>query len=394
MSEPRPPRDQRVDLLRGLAQAVVFIDHCEMTTGTEYVSRWTLKNWGPSDAAEQFILLSGLVVGRTTSSRLEREGLGATFRHALRRTAVLYLGYVIAAAAVRGLSRVLPMPHVIMFDAPGLEDGPWLWDVWRYATLQGAPHIVQILVMYLVLLPLSPLIVAWLRRSIWQPLSVSLLLYVAMQSLLGFPAGRQWLEDVDWYFQVCGWQFLYVVGLAAGVVWQRWAKAPTHERSSPRSWPRWPLTCLAAGIVLAGYGLRPEATSSSTSWLHSLPDNWGSSIVLLVNKRTLGPLRILHALAVAWLLASMLPRSWTLSIPGGLNPLAAAGRRSLLTYTLGTVLTVLAAWGVGLLGTDWLSVLIVEVNGLALLGIAAVYRFPRWRGGQARCIDRVPSRRV
>src|SRR5260370_29658446 len=59
-------RDLRIDLFRGLALWLIFLDHIP----ANIVSWITIRNYGFSDAAEIFIFVSGytaaLVYGRTT----------------------------------------------------------------------------------------------------------------------------------------------------------------------------------------------------------------------------------------------------------------------------------------------------------------------------------------
>src|SRR5438477_10576626 len=48
-------RDPRVDVLRGIALAMIFIDHIP----GDILNNWTLRNFGFCDAAEIFVLLAG-----------------------------------------------------------------------------------------------------------------------------------------------------------------------------------------------------------------------------------------------------------------------------------------------------------------------------------------------
>ncbi|TIU89360.1 MAG: hypothetical protein E5W03_04260, partial [Mesorhizobium sp.] len=51
-------RDTRIDVLRALALLTIFVDH---VPGTVF-ENWTYKNFGFSDAAEAFVLISGISV--------------------------------------------------------------------------------------------------------------------------------------------------------------------------------------------------------------------------------------------------------------------------------------------------------------------------------------------
>ncbi len=58
-SEVRTTRDPRLDVLRGLALVMIFINH---TPGTVF-ENWTTRNFGFSDSAEGFVLMSGIAAG-------------------------------------------------------------------------------------------------------------------------------------------------------------------------------------------------------------------------------------------------------------------------------------------------------------------------------------------
>ncbi|EJZ16569.1 OpgC domain-containing protein, partial [Rhizobium sp. Pop5] len=67
LSAAAPARDTRLDVLRGLALIMIFINHVPGQI-FEYA---TTKNFGFSDAAEAFVLISGIAVGLAYGSRFE-----------------------------------------------------------------------------------------------------------------------------------------------------------------------------------------------------------------------------------------------------------------------------------------------------------------------------------
>jgi len=62
-------RDHRVDFLRGMALAIIFINH---VPGNFY-EKLTPKNFGFSDAAEIFVILAGFASAYAYFSRFERD---------------------------------------------------------------------------------------------------------------------------------------------------------------------------------------------------------------------------------------------------------------------------------------------------------------------------------
>ena len=59
-------RDLRLDLIRGIGQWMVFLDHIPY----DIVSWLTLRNYGFSDAAEFFVFISGYTAGFVYVRRL------------------------------------------------------------------------------------------------------------------------------------------------------------------------------------------------------------------------------------------------------------------------------------------------------------------------------------
>ncbi|TIT25777.1 MAG: hypothetical protein E5W78_21195, partial [Mesorhizobium sp.] len=79
-------RDTRIDVFRALALLIIFVDH---VPGTVFETL-TYKNFGFSDAAEAFVLISGMSVALAYGSKFEPGNrLMATLK-LWRRAGVLY----------------------------------------------------------------------------------------------------------------------------------------------------------------------------------------------------------------------------------------------------------------------------------------------------------------
>jgi hypothetical protein len=90
-------RDLRLDLMRGIGQWMVFLDHIPYDT----VSWLTIRNYGFSDAAEFFVFISGYTAGFVYGpAMVHGQFLGATKR-LLKRAWQLYIAPVFA----RGLAQ-------------------------------------------------------------------------------------------------------------------------------------------------------------------------------------------------------------------------------------------------------------------------------------------------
>ena len=73
-------RDLRLDLLRGIGQWMVFLDHIPYN----FLNWFTSRNYGFSDAAEIFVFISGYSIDtpdlKEAKALLEELGIGVTQR--------------------------------------------------------------------------------------------------------------------------------------------------------------------------------------------------------------------------------------------------------------------------------------------------------------------------
>jgi len=383
-------RDQRVDLLKGIALAMVFVDHLEHLYGVRLLSPWTLRNFGPSDAAELFILLSGLVIGRTYSRRIERGGFWAAQRHALTRTVQLYAAYLAAALAMLFCMRLATDPPADVWNKFFRDSSSPGTIIRQVALLEQAPYSFDILATYLVLLPLAPAIVAAARKSVWLAVAPAAGLYVVTQWLRLAAGSEHLLSWGRWYFNPYAWQAPFVLAATLGVVWGRRravtgaaagagaASAPVAnasglpaDGSTSGRRRRWAAIAVAAAIVSAGWSLRPAIAGGDAPIVLCDWELPRTATVLLIHKSTLGPLRLLHGcavLALAWLL---LPRSFAAALPSCVAPFALVGRHSLQTYLLGCVWIGMTALMAEWVGSDPWLLAFWKLNGWLLATAAA-----------------------
>ena len=114
----RPPRDLRLDIVRGWLQMTIFIAHAGTTWLQDVLVYGT---WGLSNSAEQFVFLSGFTLGSVFALRTARQGFGAATRDMLWRTFRLYrihlLVMVLFGALVIGVDRSGLVPgEIASFD--------------------------------------------------------------------------------------------------------------------------------------------------------------------------------------------------------------------------------------------------------------------------------------
>ena len=110
-------RDPRIDAFRGLLLAMIFIDH---VPGNPYESWLTIRNWGFSDAAESFFIMSGIAAGIAYSGRLTNgiTSLWQGIAPVWKRAWVLYLSHIfltVAGIAIFALgAKLFTEPSLLM----------------------------------------------------------------------------------------------------------------------------------------------------------------------------------------------------------------------------------------------------------------------------------------
>jgi hypothetical protein len=228
----RPPRDLRIDVLRGLAVVFVVINHIDVPSLFHVVSQEAL---GPISGAEMFVALSGVVVGVAYRARALRGVRDEVLEPLWRRAWTLYvvtLAVVVLAWLVQFLpgidGRVLTTWTETSADGTttswdlyaGIADG-LTWPVpgavlGELLTLQLGPPQFNVMGLYVVLLLAAPIVLASFKRGRTAAvLAVSLGLYVTYQ----ISSTTVLTAVFESPFPLLAWQVLFVLGLAAG--WHR-----------------------------------------------------------------------------------------------------------------------------------------------------------------------------
>jgi hypothetical protein len=317
-------RDLRLDFFRGLALIVIFIDHVPNNP----IAAWTLHNFAFCDAAEVFVLISGIATYLAYGSRLERQGFDACARAVGRRWCTIYCAHLLMLAGL-WLTAMLVTRHFWAMDYVDFLRLKWLHDSPREAvfyalTLSYLPKFLDILPLYLVLLAAAPFILLLVRRDWRMALGLSALLYlIAWLGGINLTEGK---EHQGWFLNPLTWQLLYTMG----IIWGHLAK--TAREAMPWNW-RW----AAGASALVFFGALSGAFGpwfipvTSHPWLFLWP----------FEKTFLAPLRILNVMALFYLVAFFVrPQAWILRSALA-APLLSCGRHSLPVYALSVVLSCL-----------------------------------------------------
>ena len=358
---PRPKRrEARLDLFRGLALLTIFVNH---VPGTPY-ENWTSRNFGFSDAAEAFFVMSGIAAalaysGRLAPAAIAARGPWAGIAPIWSRAWTLYLVHLLltawAIAILAAAADVYALPELVQtINLRALFVDP-------LGTLVGIPLLthqlgyVNILPVYAVLLLVTPPLLVLGQRSPGALAAGSALLwFVTGLYRLNLP---NYPNPGGWFFNPFAWQALFVCGLLVGLALRR------GERLVAVSGKR---IALAAGFVLLSLVWRqvPPVGTWFDLQLWKL-GNLGFPFHLVGHDKTFLALpRLLHVLALLYLV-SALPVLGRLAEARALGWLRLLGRQGLLVFAFGTVLAILGqALLAGHPGNPWL------IYGIAPAGIA------------------------
>lgn len=288
-------RDEAIDILRGIALVTITINHLTGITyraGLKGTPFPTLSHWGFSSAAEIFFLLSGYLIGAIYLRADRAARLDRFARKMVARAGRLYLYngllFVIVAAICWHSPRLARLSFFDYFIEGG---GPaWL----RFALLYLQPYCLEILATYSALMIAAPLFAWALVRKPIVTVALSFILYACAYHFhwLKVPGGTP-AGDWRWNFSPASWQFLFFGAMAAGRYRLLDRLRSLFERD--RRWFAAAAALFAALtlIFLAQEGLKPLDLDF---WV------WGQS------KVRVGPIRIIHALSVCWLVLGILWR--------------------------------------------------------------------------------------
>jgi hypothetical protein len=229
--------------------------------------------------------------------------------------------------------------------------------------LQFQPAYMDILPLYIVLLAVLPFVLVGFRSWPGVIAAVSFALWLAVQfddrvALAAYPG-----PDRAWFFNPFAWQALFVLG-----AWFGWRNIGGGVYWLTGRWLFW----LAAALSLAGFLIR-------FSWtLHDLYDPIPvlMSAKLLwpfLSKTELGIIRLVNVLAVALLVASLIPVRARFLSSSAAWPFLICGRNSLYIFCLGILLSVLGHLVLNEFFGGVAMQFAVSVAGVAIMiGVAAL----------------------
>ena len=322
-------RDARLDMFRGLALVMIFINH---VPGTIYES-FTNRNFGFSDAAEAFVFMSGMAAGLAYSNRFRAGNLWAAATKVWARARQLYFVHIVitmlciaifaGAANWFGLTEVLTKNNLkALFQRP-------------LSTLVGIPLLthqlgyLNILPLYTTLLLVTPLVIYAGLRKPWLVLAASIALWAMVgQFRLNLPA---FPNPGGWFFNPFSWQILFVMGLLSGMAMK------VGKRFIPYSPVLFGLAAAFLVFVLLWMKVPPlgKAMNGTLGWLgaHGVP-----FYLTAFDKTFLSLPRLLHAFALFYMLGHLAVMRQVASSAIA-APFRLLGQQGLAVFATGTVLS-------------------------------------------------------
>jgi hypothetical protein len=316
-------RELRLDLFRGLALWLIFVDHLPPSLLTWF----TIRNYGFSDATEIFIFISGYTAAFVYGRAMLESGVVIATARILRRVWQIYVAHVflftIFLAEISYVATSFENP--LYTEEMGIMDFLKQPDVTivQALLLRFRPVNMDVLPLYIVLMLALPLIL-WSMK--WKPdltLGFSVALYAVTWEydlyLSAYPNGF-------WAFNPFAWQLLFVFGA--------WCALGGARRMSRILASRVTMWISIAYIVAAFY--------VTLTWYvpqvpHLMPkglEQW----MYPIDKTNLDVLRFTHFLALAALTVRFLPRDWSGLKSPWLRPLILCGSHSLEIFCLGVFL--------------------------------------------------------
>lgn len=350
-------RDLRLDLFRGLANWAIFLDHIP----NNVVAWITMKNYGFSDAADLFVFISGYTVALVYSRTMAAKGFVVAAVGILARAWKLYVAHILLfvfyVVAIGYVAQRYGHAHLLdEFNIRRLIADP-IEFLKHGLLLEFKPFNLDVLPLYTALMATFPGVLWLLVRSRGLALVVSFAIYAAARA---FDWNLASYPDGNWYFNPFAWQFLFVIG--AWISLDRTGLVRRLIASRSALWSAVLLLLFSLSVTLAArFGI-------SSAMPAPIDDLFFPN-----DKTNLAPYRILHLLALALVVARLVPRSaMSLKLPV-LRPALICGERSLEVFCVGIFLSFVGHFVIELVSDSNAFQVVVSLSGVALMTAVAYY---------------------
>jgi hypothetical protein len=349
-------RDLRLDLFRGIALWLIFLDHIP----SNLVAWITIRNYGFSDATEIFVFVSGYTAAFVYGKEMRERGFVVAGARILRRAWQIYVAHVfLFAIYLAEISYV-----ATSFENPLYAEEMNILDflkqpdvtIIQALLLKFKPSNMDVLPLYIILLLLFPPILWLLQFRATLALGASLLLYVLTWkfgwNMPSYPSGH-------WYFNPFAWQLLFVFGA--------WCALGGAQSLSGVLRSRVTLAIAIAYLVFA-------FVISLTWYLPGMSQyvpTWLEEAIYPIDKVNLDVLRFAHFLALAVVTVWFVPRDAAWLKSWWAWPPIVCGQHSLEIFCLGVFLSFAAHFAMVEVSAGFWVQFLASVLGILVMIAAA-----------------------
>jgi hypothetical protein len=345
-------RDLRLDLFRGLALWLIFLDHIP----SNMVAWITIRNYGFSDATEIFVFISGYTAAFVYGREMLNRGLVIAGARILRRAWQVYVAHIFLF-----MLYMAELAYVTTtFENPLFGEEIDLLETLKEpgSTLVQAlllifqPPNLDILPLYILLLAGFPPVLWLLLRRPTLALAGSVLLYAIAWKfeleLTAYPSGK-------WFFNPLAWQLIFVFGAwcALGGAVRLADVIRSHA-------------ALALAIAYLVFSFAISLTWYSDALDRRVPQ-WLTDFIYPVDKANLDVLRFAHFLALATVTVRFVRRESPWLEAPLLRPIVMCGQHSLEIFCLGEFLSLGGHFANVELAAGFWTQLAVSVTGILIM---------------------------
>ena len=322
-SLPAGERELRIDLFRGLALWLIFIDHMS----PDVLTWFTIRNYGFSDAAEIFIFISGYTAAFVYGRVMRESGFVIATARVMRRVWQIYVAHVFIVFVLLGEIAYVATTSANPFYSEEMHVLDFLRQpgvvLLQTLLLRFRPLNIDVLPLYVVLMFCLPVILWVMKWRADAMMALSVVLYALTWYfdwyLSAYPNGY-------WAFNPFAWQMLFVFGAwcAVGGAWRM-------QRILSSRITLWICICyllFAFCVTLTWYF--PQLSFLMPRRL----EQW----MYPIDKTGLDVLRFAHFLALAAITMRFVPKGSPVLESPWLRPLILCGTHSLEIFCLGVFL--------------------------------------------------------
>ena len=364
-------RDLRLDLVRGIANWSIFLDHIPHNA----VSLLTIRNFGFSGAADLFIFTAGYAAALVYGKMAVERGLLVAVTRILKRLWQVYAAYVVLFVMyidlIGSVAAQYAAPDIIdEYKVIGLIDDP-TQTLLHSLLLKVIPLNLDGLQLFIVLMAAFPPVFAALLRWPNLTMAASLALYVTARH---FDLHPWTVADGHWFFNPFCWQLLFVFGAwlaLKGTSRIRALQEIAILRQLALAYLLFALVVVMAPKIPQLGALMPDVLSNTFT---------------PADRENLPPYRVLHLLALVFVASRWLPPDWEGLRSAAIQPLLKCGEEWLPCFCVGVFLSFAGHFVLITSSNSLIVQILVSVAGIAAMTAVAYYI--SWSRRQ----DRAPAR--